>query len=185
VTVRRLVAPLSALGSVALVIVLLLFFNSRSAPPGAGPAIVVPHSSAPAVSASPTPPSATPAASPTLSTPVPPTVLPPTGPAPPVSEPPATTQPAVAKVPVTVLNNSRRAGLAHEVAAEVHAKGWPIAKIGNYRGRIAMTTVYYDTGQLAQARELAREFPQIKRIEPRFAGLPGDGLTLVVTRDWR
>jgi len=84
-----------------------------------------------------------------------------------------------------VLNNSRRSGLASDVAAQLHAKGWPIAKVGNYRGRLAMTTVYYAPGQLPQARELAREFPQIERIEPRFAGLPGQGLTLVVTRDWR
>jgi len=84
-----------------------------------------------------------------------------------------------------VLNNSRRTGLASDVAAQLRAKGWPIAKVGNYRGRIAMTTVYYAPGQLPQARELAREFPQIERVEPRFDGLPGQGLTLVVTRDWR
>jgi hypothetical protein len=90
----------------------------------------------------------------------------------------------VAKVPVTVLNNSRRSGLGHQVAAEVQAKGWPIARVGNYRGRIAATTVYYASGQLAQAQALARQFPQIRRVEPRFAGLPGHGLTLVVTRDW-
>jgi len=83
-----------------------------------------------------------------------------------------------------VLNNSRRSGLGHEVAAELRAKGWPIAKVGNYRGRVAVTTVYYLPGQLPQARELAREFPQIRRLAPRFAGLPGSGLTLVVTRDW-
>jgi hypothetical protein len=90
----------------------------------------------------------------------------------------------VAKVPVTVLNNSRRNGLGSEVAAQVHAKGWPIAKVGNFRGRVAETTVYYASGQLPQARELAREFPQVRRVLPRFAGLPGHGLTLVVTRDW-
>jgi hypothetical protein len=171
-------------GSVVVVVVLLLFLNSRSAPPGAGPAIEVPRSPTPGASVSATAtPTPAPAASPTA-TPAP-TQPPPTAPAPPVSEPPATTQPVVAKAPVTVLNNSRRNGLGHEVAAELQAKGWPIAKIGNYRGRIAVTTVYYAAGQQAQARELAREFPQIQRIEPRFAGLPGSGLTLVVTRDWR
>jgi hypothetical protein len=175
-----LLPPLAAVGSVVVVIVLLLFLNSRSSSPGAGPAIQVPRSVSP--SAAPTPSvSSTPSPSaPVTATPTPST----TAPAPPVSEPPATTQPAVAKAPVTVLNNSRRAGLGHDVAAELRAKGWPIAKVGNFRGRIAMTTVYYAAGQLPQARELAREFPQVRRVEPRFAGLPGQGLTLVVTRDW-
>lgn len=176
-TVRRLLPPLGAVGAVVLVVVLLLVLNNRSTPRGAGPAIVVPSSSSPAVSAS---ASATPPPSASAS----PTAPPPTGPAPPASEPPATTPASVAKVPVTVLNNSRRSGLAQQVAAEVHAKGWPIAQVGNYRGRLAVTTVFYAPGQLAQARELAREFSQIQRIEPRFAGLPGRGLTLVVTRDW-
>jgi len=167
---------------VVIVIVLLLFLNSRSSPPGAGPAIHVPASATRSPTPTPTP-SATPSQSPSpvqspSSSPTP------TAPAPPVSEPPATTQPTVAKVPVTVLNNSRRSGLGHEVAAEVRAKGWPIEKVGNYRGRLAMTTVFYAAGQLPQARELAREFPQIRRIEPRPADLPGQGLTLVVTRDW-
>jgi hypothetical protein len=83
-----------------------------------------------------------------------------------------------------VLNNSRRQGLASDVAAQLRAKGWPVAKVGNYRGRVAETTVYYLPGQLPQAHELVREFPQIHRILPRFRGLPGSGLTLVVTRDW-
>jgi cytoskeletal protein RodZ len=175
VTVRRLLPPLGAVGAVVLVVVLLVVLNDRSTPHDAGPAIVVPSSSTPSVAPSPSPStSAAPSQSASPTAPA----------APPASEPPATAQPAVAKVPVTVLNNSRRNGLGREVAAEVHAKGWPIAQVGNYRGRLAVTTVFYAPGQLPQARELAREFPQIKRIEPRFAGLPGHGLTLVVTRDW-
>jgi len=177
VTVRRLLPPLGAVGAVVLVIVLLLVLNNRSAKPGAGPAIV----SSPTPSASPSA-SASASASPGESSAAPSAA--PTGPAPPVSEPPATTPPSVAKVPVTVLNNSRQRGLGHEVANELRVKGWPIADVGNYRGRLTATTVFYSPGQLAAAQELAREFPQIRRIEPRFAGLPGHGLTLVVTRDW-
>ena len=176
-TVRRLLPPLGAVASVVVVIVLLLFLNSRSSSPGPAPgAVEAPPSSTPATAPAPsTSPSASASASPTpVQAPSPP----------PVSEPPATTSPVVAKAPVTVLNNSRRSGLASDVAAQLRAKGWPIAKVGNYRGRIAVTTVYYAAGQLPQARELAREFPQIQRVEPRFEGLPGQGLTLVVTRDW-
>lgn len=180
-TLRRLLPPLGAVASVVVVIVLLLFLNSRGSSPGAGPAIQVPSGAT--TSATAAAPSPTPTPTPSLSASAAPSPTA-TAPAPPVSEPPATTQPAVAKVPVTVLNNSRRSGLAHDVAAELRAKGWPIAKVGNFSGRVAETTAYYAPGQLAQARELAREFPQIQRIEPRFAGLPGHGLTLVVTRDW-
>jgi len=83
-----------------------------------------------------------------------------------------------------VLNNSRRQHLAKHVAAELAAKGWPIRKTGNFTGRIIATTVYYAPGQRAAAERLAHEFGQIRRVEPRFRGLPGTGLTLVVTRDW-
>jgi hypothetical protein len=87
-------------------------------------------------------------------------------------------------LPVTVLNNSRIFHLAARVTADLRAHGWPVRKTGNFTGRVTSTTIYYAPGQRASARRLAREFSQIRRIEPRFAGLPGHGLTLVVTRDW-
>jgi hypothetical protein len=87
-------------------------------------------------------------------------------------------------VPLTVLNNSRRTGLAHEVAAEVGRRGWPIAQVGNFTGRIPVSTVYYPPGEEPLARLLARQFPAVQRVLPRFTGLPGHGLTLVVTREW-
>ena len=55
---------------------------------------------------------------------------------------------------------------------------------GPFRGRIAVTTVYYAPGQQASAQLLQREFPAIERVRPRFAGLPGSGLTVVLTRDY-
>jgi len=83
-----------------------------------------------------------------------------------------------------VLNNSRRQHLAATVAAQLAAKGWPIRKTGTFTGRVRATTVYYAAGQRAAAERLAAQFSQIRRVEPRFRGLPGTGLTLVVTRDW-
>ena len=74
--------------------------------------------------------------------------------------------------------------LAAQVAAQLSAHGWPIRKTGNFTGRIVATTAYYAPGERAAAERLAREFSQIRRVEPRFRGLPGTGLTLVVTRDW-
>ena len=85
---------------------------------------------------------------------------------------------------MSVLNNSRRSGLAHEVAAQVAAKGWPVAKVGNFTGRVPVSTLYYAPGQLASAQRLAAAMPPIQRVRPRFSGLPTSGLTLVVTREW-
>ncbi|MBV9291042.1 MAG: LytR C-terminal domain-containing protein [Frankiales bacterium] len=109
----------------------------------------------------------------------------PATPSAPAAEPSATTGPRAAKVPVTVLNNSRRSGLAHHVAGELASGGWPIARVGNFRGRLAETTLYYPAGQLDSARLLARHYPSVQRLEPRPSWLPGHGLTLVVTRYWQ
>lgn len=92
---------------------------------------------------------------------------------------------AVATAPVTVLNNSRRTGLAHAVAAELAAKGWHIAFVGNLQGLVPVSTVYYATGEFAAARHLAAEFPSVHSVQPNASGrILGSGLTLVVTADW-
>lgn len=103
-----------------------------------------------------------------------PSPVPPVAPAPPA---------APLEIPVLVLNNSRIDGLAERTAQRLEAGGWPVRDIGSLRGRIRATTVYYDAGQREAARELARRFPWVQRVLPRLAGLPGTGLTLVVTRD--
>lgn len=176
---RRLVPALTAVTAVVVVIVLLLFLNSRPthSDGGPGPAVVAtgPASSRP--SAASAPPSSAPSGTATGATH-------PSAVAPPVSQPPATQTAAATKLPVTVLNNSRRTGLAHEAAAQVARGGWPVAHIGNFTGRIAESTIYYAAGQRAAAVAFARQFPAVRRVLPRFAGLPGSGLTLVVTRDW-
>jgi len=168
--------PLAAVTAVVAVVLILLVLNSRPSVSGPGPGAVAEQPAS--TSSTPPPASPAPSASPSVSS---------TPAAPPVSQPPAT-QPAAstqaAKLPVTVLNNSRHQHLAAHVAAELAAKGWPIRKTGNFTGRIKATTVYYGPGQRAAAERLAREFGQIRRVEPRFRGLPGTGLTVVVTRDW-
>lgn len=112
----------------------------------------------------------------------------------PAAAPPALTQPPAAApppaapvspvVPVTVLNNSRYTGLADRAARRFRAEGWPVKETGNFRGRIRATTVYYAPGQERSAREFARRFAGIERVLPRFEGLPGSGLTVVLTRDY-
>lgn len=104
-------------------------------------------------------------------------------PAAPPAEPPAAAAPSVV-VPVLVLNNSRTTGLADRAAAQFRAAGWPVKDTGNFRGRIRATTIYYPPGQEASAREFAKRFRGIERVLPRFEGLPGSGLTVVLTRDF-
>jgi hypothetical protein len=154
---------------VVLVIALLLALNSNPHRDNAGPALTSPTSD--------------PVAAPTSVTP--------SSPAAQVSSTPATrveakrtSRPAAAILPVSVLNNSTRAGLAHRAAAQVAAHGWPVATVGNFTGRVAVSTLYYGPGQLPSAQRLAQAMPAIARVRPRFAGLPTRGLTLIVTRDW-
>ncbi|MGB8652874.1 MAG: LytR C-terminal domain-containing protein, partial [Mycobacteriales bacterium] len=101
----------------------------------------------------------------------------------PVVVAPAPAPAAVPVLPVTVLNNSRITGLADRAAARFRAGGWPTPVVGNFRGRVERTTVYYAPGQQASAARFARQFG-IGRVAPRFAGLPGSGLTVVLTRDY-
>jgi hypothetical protein len=87
-------------------------------------------------------------------------------------------------LPVLVLNNSRVKGLADRSAAKFRAGGWPVSGTGNYSGGvISRTTIYYAPGQLASAQRFAKQFA-IPRVIPRFSGLPGSGLTVVLTRDY-
>lgn len=120
---------------------------------------------------------------------VPPVSAPPTS-APPATAPPATAAPAAmppalpppVRLPLTVLNNSRIPDLAATAAARYRAAGWPVLSVGSFRGRIVRSTVYYAAGERDQARAVAAAFG-LPRVLPRFAGLPGQGLTVVVTRD--
>jgi LytR cell envelope-related transcriptional attenuator len=88
-----------------------------------------------------------------------------------------------------VLNNSAQPGLAEQAAVQFSAAGWPVVLFGNFAGRIPTTTVYYTPGDADQQRAantLATRFPSIRRVMPRYAGLPPTppGLVVVLTRDW-
>ncbi len=128
-----------------------------------------------------------PAAATAPSTALPPAPRPPSVPAPapvPVTPVPSVGPPPPLVVPVTVLNNSRRSKLAARGAARFSAAGWPVAATGNFRGRIPVTTVYYDPGLEASARAFARSFEGIGRVRPRFATLPARGVVVVLTREF-
>ncbi len=112
-------------------------------------------------------------------------------PSPPVTAPraapPLLPTPTVAppvRQPVTVLNNSRITGLAARGAERFSAGGWPVSAVGNFRGRIPVTTVYYDPGLEQAAREFAGAVEGVVRVRPRFEGLPARGVVVVLTREF-
>lgn len=142
--------------------------------PTASPPVVPPVSSSPSAAASPSPVAPVPAPPSTAAA----SQLPSPPPVPPAD-------PLV--VPVTVLNNSRLDGLADRAAARFRRGGWPVRETGNFRGRIPVTTVYYDPGvpgQQASAQAFARRFDGIARVRPRFDTLPARGIVVVITRDY-
>jgi cytoskeletal protein RodZ len=179
----RLAAPLTAVAVVVVVIAALIWINGRSGDSSnsaGGPA-----SHQPTAAAAPTP-SALP------STPHRPkpkrSPSPRATPAPHHSThhatAPASAAPA-AFAPVEVLNNSRISGLAHHVAAEVESRGWTISTVGNLRGRLAETTLYFPPGEFAAAEHLAGDFGSIQRVLPQSeGGFHSSSLVLVVTRFW-
>lgn len=183
-TGARLLGGVLALVGVALLVLgLLALRGSEDAPPGAAPA------PAPTTTASPASPATSPPTPTAGLTSAPTTVPPTTAPTTVAPPPPPSSPPAVARAPLTVLNNSTIAGLADRAAAAVERRGWDVAQVGNFGGRLPMTTAYYTPGNAAEeraARQLAAEFPQVGQVLPRYAGLPPTpaGVVLVVTRDW-
>lgn len=188
---QRLLAPVTAVVVVVVVILLLIWINggssgSKQSPAAVGPA---PRTTAPVVPTSRHPSSPTPTSPATTAPPV-------TGHSSPAKPSTATggtgatgrqSRPATstARAPVTVLNNSRRTGLAAAVAAELRGRKWQVAGVGNQTQVIPVTTVYYPPGQHAAAVHLAHDFASVQRIEPATgAGRHGAGLTLVVTQSW-
>jgi cytoskeletal protein RodZ len=91
---------------------------------------------------------------------------------------------AAVRVPLLVLNSSRITGLATSAKKDFEQAGWTVRGVGNTRYRASVTTVYYLPGQEAAARQLVRDVPAVQRMLLRPLALPGQGLTVVVTREY-
>ena len=191
----RLAGIIVVLVGVALLIFGVVALGGGGSPDsGAAPAPASPSASI--GSSAPASPSATrsdtPSPVPTEGSGVGSTTAPPPPPPPPVTTAapaPTATRTTAARAPLTVLNNSVIRGLADRAASTVQSRGWQVAQVGNFAGQLPATTVYYspgNAGEEAAARELAREFPQVSQVLPRYAGLPPTpaGIVLVVTKDW-
>jgi hypothetical protein len=94
---------------------------------------------------------------------------------------PAAPSTSARDVEVVVLNETRRRGLAGTVAEVLRGKGWTVPTVGNFRGTVAATTVYYPAGAEAAAQAAAETLPTTPRIRPRFGNLSTSRLTVVVT----
>lgn len=97
---------------------------------------------------------------------------------------PISTPGAVAKVPVVVLNQTTTTGLAAVFRAQLRAGGWKVPAIGDFRGNVPATTVYYPPGLKAAAKALMAQFFQVGRIRPAFAGISATQLTVILGKDF-
>ncbi len=90
------------------------------------------------------------------------------------------TPPVARETPVVVLNQTSITGLAARTGASLKAKGWTIAGVGNWRGNVVATTVYYGPGHADEAKLLARDLGA-NRVLPRVTGMRVDRLTIILT----
>lgn len=142
--------------------------------------IVTPVATSPPPSQTPstTPtPSPTPSASATPSASPKPTPEP--SPSKPKPKPTKTATPVSRDTPVVVLNQTTITGLAAQVARSLEADGWQVVGVGNWRGNVPETTVYYLPGTYAQAQLLARDLGA-DRLRPRVSGMRTDRLTVIL-----
>jgi len=82
---------------------------------------------------------------------------------------------------VVVLNQTTRRGLASTVAEQLRSAGWPVPAVGNFRGIVPSTTVYYPPGGESGALAVAADLPVEPRVRPSFGNLSETRLTVVVT----
>lgn len=104
-----------------------------------------------------------------------------------VSSSAAASTSSVARLPLVVLNNTMTTGLAQQAQQTFVAGGWTVSSIGNLQNNILSTCAYYDPsvpGAQASATALQQQFPQIKRVEPKFDGLPAGPIVVVLTPDY-
>jgi hypothetical protein len=101
----------------------------------------------------------------------------------------STTPPAaqLKSVPLIVLNNSSVVGLATHASQEFESGGWTVTTVDNLQNDILSSCAYYDPSAAnakAAALALQQQFPEIKRVEPKFPELPSGPVVVVLTSDY-
>jgi hypothetical protein len=100
---------------------------------------------------------------------------------------PSTSAASLKSVPLVVLNNTSRTGLAETAAGRFKAGGWTVSNTGNLVNNIISTCAYYDPSvpnAQAAATALQAQFPAIKRVVAKFDGLPAGPIVVVLTSDY-
>lgn len=138
-----------------------------------------PTSSASSPSPSPSPSSASPTAKPTkTATPTPTTSDEP-------MESPSPTAVVIDRsVPVTVLNGTRRTGLASKVAADLRTKGWTVVSIGNWRAGGVDTTTVFVEGRDDAAATMRRDLKEANATEEPIGAMRANRITVVIMDDY-
>ncbi|HEY2273146.1 MAG TPA: LytR C-terminal domain-containing protein [Jatrophihabitantaceae bacterium] len=101
---------------------------------------------------------------------------------------------AIGSQPLIVLNDTTTPHLARNAAQRFQGGGWNVTSYDeHYQNVIASTVVYYDPatpGAKRAANALQKQFPDIKRVAPRFAPaaggdpLPTGPVVVVLTSDY-
>jgi LytR cell envelope-related transcriptional attenuator len=100
---------------------------------------------------------------------------------------PTVTADPLKAIPLIVLNNTSKTGLADTAAGRFRAEGWTVTSTGNLVNNIASTVAYYDpsvANAQAAATALQAQFPAIKRVVAKFSGLPAGPIIVVLTSDY-
>ena len=86
-------------------------------------------------------------------------------------------------VPVVVLNSTARTGLAAKVAAQLRKAGWTVVSIGNYRTRLAATTVFAE-GHANAVATIKADLPTDESVKPPAGAMNPARLTVVLGPDY-
>ncbi|MEO7285657.1 MAG: LytR C-terminal domain-containing protein [Jatrophihabitantaceae bacterium] len=90
------------------------------------------------------------------------------------------------RLPLVVLNNSSST-TATTAADRFRQGGWTVTDTSTFAGSILSTAAYYDpnvAGAQTAAEALQQQFPAIQRVKPKFGGLPGGPIVVVLTSDY-
>ncbi|NED95589.1 LytR C-terminal domain-containing protein [Phytoactinopolyspora alkaliphila] len=95
-----------------------------------------------------------------------------------------TPAPPELRTPLGIANQTSVEGLELQARDRIEAGGWEVEATSGFNGSVPETTVYYPPGLEESAQALARQFPEIGRVEETFDGLNPTRLVVVLVEDY-